>query len=140
MFRDRDGLAKVDRAGSKLGVGQQYTEDDIDPEDRIRPGDNIKPDISVSADGLVQPVTGGMSAFFYPIDNLPPHRRPPKHGGDEPRYEVYEIETDALPNELRARRDPKGPTRHVFIEPAWEMSFVEYQLALHATRELWRPV
>jgi hypothetical protein len=81
-----------------------------------------------------------MSAFFHPIDNLPPHRRPPKHGGDEPRCEIYEIETDDLPEELRIRIDPYNETRHVFIEPAREMTFEEYQQTLHATRSLWRPV
>jgi hypothetical protein len=136
----RDGLPKVGSAGSKLGARPGYAEDEIDPEDRIRPGDAIRPDIPVSEDGLVQPGTGGMSTALPPIDNLPPHRRPPKHGGDDPSYEVYELETHELPHELRARVDPTGPARHVFIEPAWEMSFEEYQQALHATRGLWCPV
>jgi hypothetical protein len=140
MLRHRDGLPKVGETGSRLGARPQYFEDDIDPEDRIRPGDRIIRDISVSEEGLVQPRTGGMSAFFHPVDNLPPHRRPPKHGGDDPRYEVYELETDDLPEELQIRIDPYNERRHVFIEPAREMTFEEYQKTLHATRDLWHTV
>jgi hypothetical protein len=136
----RDGLPRVGNSGSKLGARPDYAENDIHPEDRIRSGDSIRLDIRVSADGLVQPNTGGISVALPPASNLPPHRRPPKHEGDDPSYEVYELETNDLPDELRARVDPRGPTRHVFIEPAWEMSFEEYQQALHATRSLWRLV
>jgi hypothetical protein len=141
MLWNGDGLPKVGSTGSRLGARPNYAETEIDPEDRIRPGDAIKTDIDVSADGLVQPGTGGMSAFSHPVDNIPPHRRPPKHhDGDAPRYEVYELETDDLPGELDYRIDPHNPTRHVFIEPTREMTFEEYQQALHTTRSLWRPV
>jgi hypothetical protein len=140
MRPDTDGMPEVGSAGSKLGARPGYAEDEIDPEDRTRPGDYIRPDIRVSAKGLVQPGTGGMSTAMPPIDNLPPHRRPPKHGGDDSRCEVYELETGDLPDELRERVDPHGPERHVFIEPAREMSFEAYQQALHSTRALWRPV
>jgi len=141
MHWDEDGLPKAGSAGSRLGARPTYAEDEIDPEDRIKPGDTIKRDIEVSIDGLVRPGTGGMSAFSPPVDNIPPHRRPPKHDdGDDPRYEVYELEADDLPDELHCRIDPYNHTRHVFIEPAWEMTFEEYQQALHATRGLWHPV
>ena len=140
MRRDADGLPKVGSTGSSLGARPGYAEGEIDPEDRIRPGDYIRPDIPVSAEGLVQPGTGGMSTAMPPIDNLPPHRRPPKHGGDDRKCEVYELETGDLPDDLRERIDPRGPERHIFIEPAREMSFEAYQQALHSTRALWRPV
>jgi hypothetical protein len=138
---NNDGLPKIGSAGSKLGARPDYAEDDIHPEDRIRAGDTINLDLPVSADGFVYPQTGGMSAFFYPIDNIPPHRRPPKHdGGDDPKYEVYELETDDLPEQLTYRVDPHNRARHVFIEPAWEMTFEDYQQALYATRSLWHAV
>lgn len=141
MHWDQDGLPKIGSAGSRLGARPEYPEEDIDPEDRIKPGDRIVLDIKVSAGGLVQPETGGMSAFLPPVDNIPSHRRPPKHAdGDDPKYEVYELETDNLPDELRCRAVPHNPTRHVFVEPAREMTFEEYQQALHATRDMWRPV
>lgn len=138
-------MPKVGPAGSKLGARPGYAEEEIDPEDRIQPGDRIDPDIWVNAEGMVQPGTGGMSTAFpveggHVADNLVPHRRPPKHGGDDASYEVYELETDDLPDSLQARVDPAGPERHVFIEPAWEMSIEDYQQALQATRDLWRPV
>ena len=135
-----DGLPKVGPAGSKLGARPGYAEYEIDPEDRIKPGDQIKSDIQVDEDGVVQPGTGGMSVALPPIDNLPPHRRPPKHGGDDPAYEVYELDTEDLPDDLRAQVDPYGPERHVFIEPAREMSFDEYQRVLESTRALWKRV
>jgi hypothetical protein len=72
-----------------------------------------------------------------PMRNLRPHRRPPKHGGQDKKLEVYELETDQLPNELSARVDPFGPDVHAFIEPAYEMTFDQYQQALHSTRRLW---
>jgi hypothetical protein len=140
MLPDEDGLPQVGNTASRLGARPGYAEDEVDQEDRIRPGDYIRPDIRINANGLVQPGTGGISTAVGQIDNLPPHRRPPKHGGDEERYEVYELETDDLPDDLRERIDPHGPTRHVFIEPAREMSFEAYQQALHSTRALWRPV
>ena len=141
MRRDRrDGLPRVGAAASKLGVRPGYAEDEMDPEDRIKPGDAVKPDIWVDEAGMVRPGPGGMSTALPPIDNLVPHRRPPKHGGDDPSYEVYELDTDELPDELQHRNDPYGPTRHGFIEPAREMSLEEYQEALYSTRELWRRV
>ena len=97
-------------------------------------------DIPVSRTGLVEPLTGGISVSPGSIEHLPPHRRPPAHGGTDRRVRVYAMETDGLPPELRARPDPNGPTRHWFIEPAWMMRFDEYQRALHATRRLWVPV
>lgn len=140
MLPDRDGLPRVGNTGSKLGARPGYAEDGIHPEDRLGSGDSIRQDIPISADGVVRPGTGGMSAAIPPVDNLPPHRRPPKHGGGERRYEVYELDTDDLPNDLRVRVDPRGPERHAFIEPAREMSFEAYQQALHSTRTLWQRV
>jgi hypothetical protein len=142
MLPDRDGLPRVGNTGSKLGVRPGYAEDEIHPEDRIRPEDSIRPDIQITTDGMVYPGTGGMSATIPPVANMPPHRRPPKHGGDESarRYEVYELETDDLPADLRLRLDPRGPERHAYIEPAREVGFEAYQQALHSTRTLWRVV
>ncbi len=141
MLPDRDGLPRVGNTGSKLGARPGYAEDEMHPEDRLGPGDSIWQDIPVSADGMVYPGTGGMSATIPPIDNMPPHRRPPKHGGDERiRNEVYELETDNLPDNLCVRIDPHASERHAFIEPAREMSFEAYQQALHSTRALWRVV
>ena len=125
MLPDVDGLPKVGDTGRTLGA---------------RPGRYYEGDIPVRNDGLVQPFTGGMSVSPPPPSNLPRHRRPPVHEGLDSKIEVYELETDALPDELRPRRDPKEPERHVFIEPTRVMSFEKYQRALHATRTLWRPV
>ena len=75
-----------------------------------------------------------MSVALPPIDNLPPHRRPPKHGGTDTRLEIYELNTEELPDDLAERIDLYNRTRHVFIEPARVMSFEEeYQQALHGS-------
>ena len=140
MLPDEDNLPKVGDTGRTLGARPAWAEDDIDPEDRIEPGDRIEADIPVSAEGIVQPSTGGMSVAQPPLSNLRPHRRPPKHGGRGKKIEVYELETNELPDELRCRIDPYGSTVHALIEPTWEMTFEEYQQALHATRALWRLV
>lgn len=94
-------------------------------------------DIPVSRSGFVEPLTGGISVSPPPVGNLPPHRRPPHHGGTDRRIRIYAIETDGLPPELIARPDPNGPMRHWFIEPVRAMVFGEYQRALHETRRLW---
>lgn len=130
MIPDEDGLPRVGATGRTLGARPGYPDDPAEPE----------PDIRVSANGNVYPGTGGASAAIPPVANLPPHRRPPKHGGRDKRSEVYELETDHLPRELRHRIDPNAPTRHVFIEPSRVMSFEEYQHALHSTRGLWHVV
>lgn len=104
-----------------------------------RPGSPPEGDIPI-AGGMVHPGTGGMSVSPPPSGNLPRFRRPPEHGGTAKKIKLYELDTDGLPDELRARPDPKNPRRHAFIEPARETSFEEYEHALEETRELWRPV
>jgi hypothetical protein len=128
MVSDEDGLPQVGSTGKTLGARP------------VDPGSGVAPDIPTGEHGQVNPETGGMSAAIPPPDNLPPHRRPPSHGGTDRKIALYELETSELPDELQERTDPYNAERHVFIEPAWPMSFEEYQQALHATRGLWRCV
>ena len=104
-----------------------------------RPGSPPEGDIPIIG-GMVYPGTGGMSVSPPPAKNLPRFRRPPEHGGTARNIKLYELDTDGLPDELRARPDPKDPQRHAFIEPMRQMSFEEYEQALEETRGLWRPV
>jgi len=127
MIPDETGRPRVGNTGRTLGARPGYPDDPEEPE----------PDIRVDEDGIVCPETGGTSVAIPPMKNLRPHRRPPKHGGADKRLEVYELETDRLPDKLQARADPFGPAVHAFIEPAYEMSFEEYQEALHSTSRLW---
>jgi len=127
MIPDEDGLPRVGSTGRTLGARPGYPDDPEEPESDIR----------IDEDGIVCPEAGGASVAIPPVENLRPHRRPPKHGGTDKKVEVYELETDELPDKLQARADPRGPTVHAFIEPAYEMSFDEYQRALHATRAQW---
>lgn len=130
MIPDEDGLPRVGSTGRTLGARPGYPSDPAEPE----------PDIHVSAAGNVYPDSGGASVAIPPMENLRPHRRPPKYGGKDKKLEVYSLETDDLPEELLIRVDPLGPTVHAFIEPARVMNFDEYQRALHATRGLWQIV
>lgn len=133
MRPDEDGQPRVGDRGTTLGVRPGY------PDEPDKPNEP-DPDIRIDTNGNVFPEVGGASVAIPPIENLRPHLRPPKHGGRNKKVEVYELETDELPDELRVRLDPFGPEVHAFIEPAYEMSFGAYQDALHATRDLWRVV
>lgn len=104
-----------------------------------RPDGGKEGDLPVREPGdMVRPGTGGMSVSPPPADNLPPFRRPPEYGGIAKKIALYEMDTDELPENLRARPDPENPERHVLIEPAFNMSFDEYERALEGTRALWR--
>lgn len=126
MKADVDNSPTVGDTGTTLGARPER--------------ENAPADIEIRADGIVHPCTGGMSTSPPPVANLQAHRRPKKHGGRGKGIEVFELDTADLPEELRARPDPKAPERHVFIEPSRVMSFEEYQRALHSTRALWRLV
>lgn len=128
MTPDEDGLPRIGSTGRTLGARSGY------------PNGGTNPDIRITPAGKVYPRSGGMSVAMPPADNLPPHRRPPSHGGTDKKIALYELETEDLPDELQERIDPYNSERHVFIEPAQVMSFEDYQQALHATRRLWRPV
>jgi hypothetical protein len=118
-----DGLPLVGKTGRYLAVRRSG---------RFR-------DIDVDESGMVRPESGGMSVSPPPPENLPEQLRPPRFGGYG-KDPLFELDTDELPPELRYRPDPKNPAGHGFIEPAEEMSFEDYERAIHATRGLWRLV
>jgi hypothetical protein len=99
-------------------------------------GVRLEGDIVIREDGTVGPSTGGMSVAIDDPRDLPPHRRPPEHGGwgSDP---VWKIDVDDLPSSLVFRPDPEDPSRHGFIEPMETMMLDEYQGALAATRAMW---
>lgn len=118
-----DGLPRVGNVGTTLGprVGIKGVPDDVE----------------IQANGTVHPYSGGMSVSPHPITNFKPLRIPKRLGGVAVGVEMFELETDALPDELRYRPDPKKPERHGFIEPTRIMPFEEYQRAVQDTRHLW---
>lgn len=122
MRVEGDGLPLVGNTARTLGA---------------RPGADTG-DIPVGAAGVVETETGGMSVSPPPPENLVYFRRPVEYGGTG-KDPVWELETDELPEELAYRPDPVNPEGHGFIEPSRQMSFDDYQQALHATRRLWRP-
>lgn len=100
----------------------------------VRPGT----DIVVDGDGLVRPGTEGMSVSSGSPMNLPLHRRPPSLGGTG-KDPVWAISPEQLAEELSYRPAPDDET-HGFIEPAYVMSFEQYQAALHKTRQNWQRI
>lgn len=132
MMAAEDGLPRTGPTARTLGARPL----------RTRPGRHAEGDIPVTEPGgMVSPASGGMSVSPPPAEeNLPPFRRPPEHGGTAKNIRLFEVDTDDLPDDLRARRDPENPERHVLIEPAREMTFEEYERALEGTRPLWRRV
>jgi hypothetical protein len=119
MRRDVDGKPLCGASRRHLGV--------------LVPGD-----IASNANGLVQPLSGGLSVSPDTIANLPQHRRPPAHGGTG-KDPVFVIDSRLVPEPLSYRPDP-GHSEHGFIEPAAVMPLEQYQSRLCKTRTLWSRV
>lgn len=102
-------------------------------------GLGVRPGIDIPVDdfGLVDAGAGGMSVSPDSVENLPPWRRPPEHGGDgdDP---VWEIDEEELDQRLSYVTDEAAPDLHGFIEPAYQMPLEDYQLALAESRQSWR--
>lgn len=81
--------------------------------------------------------SGGLSTTPDDPAALPPHVRPASRGG-KGKLPLFVIEVSQLDHELVARRDPKNPLRHAFIEPAEAMSLSRLQQRLCATRAAWK--
>jgi hypothetical protein len=121
MKKDEDGKPVVRRWSRGLGVR-------IDMDD---------PDIPVDEDGLVAPNAEGMSVSPDTPENLPYHRRPDRWGGDGPDP-VWEISEDELGDGLIYREEEGADPPHGFVEPSGVMELTDYEVALAATRDLWR--
>jgi hypothetical protein len=95
-------------------------------------------DIPVDDEGRVEPESGGMSVARDDPAYLPPHRRPPSHGGtgSDP---VWEIDEEELGEALVCRLDVP-PEGHGLVEPLLVMTLDDYELALAETRDGWREV
>jgi uncharacterized protein YukE len=93
-------------------------------------------DIPLTTSGGVQPRTGGMSVNESPT-GMPEFRRPPSFGGSGKDLDMFAVRSDDLGGGLRYRPESDG---HGFLEPAWEMSFDQYQAQLHATRDQWTEI
>lgn len=85
--------------------------------------------------GLIVPMTGGMSVAIDDPKALPEHRRPPSLGGTG-RDPVF-LALVPLSNSLHIRQD-RPPHQHGLVEPLTTCSPDEYQGLLAATRLQWR--
>ena len=120
-----DGTPEVGRSARRLGV-------------------RVPQDVQPDAAGLVQPRTGGLSVSPGSRWNLPNHRRPQPlgRGSTGPAADIVYAITE-LPLEGRAlvaRRDPRRPDKHAFVEPSAPMPLSAYESALESTRSDWRRV
>ena len=104
-------------------------------------------DIPVSADGLVEPRTGGMSVApawrLLPVHRIPRRLRAkfPRAAGKNALFLWHLGEgpfaEGPLADRLLFRPDPANPNRHGLVEPAARMPAGEYQAALAATQDQW---
>ena len=86
--------------------------------------------------GMVKPESGGMSVVPSPED-LVDIRRPPAYGG-RGKDPLWSINTNTLGPKLKYVPDiPEGAT-HGTIQPAYPMTYNEYQNALGDTQPFWR--
>jgi hypothetical protein len=53
---------------------------------------------------------------------------------------VFVIDVGRLPPPLIARRDPKGPHKHAFVEPADSMTLGDLQRHLCGSRTEWEEI
>lgn len=99
-------------------------------------GARVFVDIPIDQNGIVGPKTGGLSVAPNDPKKLPRHRRPPSLFG-RGKDPVWSIQSNYLGPKLTYRAEPNNPTSHGFIEPAYRMTFDEYQDALAKTRSFW---
>ncbi len=99
----------------------------------VRPGVDVSPDDA----GQVQPKTGGLSTTPDDPGLLPPHVRPISLGG-QGRLPLFVLDVADLDPSLVARRDPKHPRRHTFIEPSAAMALSAFQERLCGGRNAWQ--
>src|SRR5262245_52021888 len=123
MTPDHDGRPTVGKSSRLLGV-------------------RIGEDITPSAEGLVGPGGGGMSAATGSYWNLPPHRRPIGMGGGSSgakKDHVYRVLVPLKESALGVLED-LPEQHHALIEPAVVMQFSAYEEALGRTRPEWERV
>jgi hypothetical protein len=120
MRPDENGLPTLGSSASTLGV-------------------RLNKDIFLKDDGLVHPRTEGMSVAPDRPENIFQPLRPKELGGGG-RNPAYGIDVGDLGPSLTFRRDPRKPTSHGFIEPAYPMEFEEYESSILSTAAAWRRV
>lgn len=122
MTPSEDGLPRVARSARALGV-------------------RVPQDVRLDASGNLAPGTGGMSVAPESVWNLPHHRRPRGlgRGSTGPTADrVFGVEEPPLREaRLEARRDPKRPDKHAFVEPTDPVALSVYESALAQTRPSW---
>ena len=115
-MKDDGGYPKIESSARGLGVREGI-------------------DITVDANGMVEPGKNGMSMSPSPQD-LPSHRRPPEFGGTG-KDPVWQIDTSDLGDDLKYVPDKPG---HGTIQPSKKMTLERYKQALGSLRRKFRKV
>ena len=115
-MKDDGGYPKIESSARGLGVREGI-------------------DITVDANGMVEPGKNGMSMSPSPQD-LPSHRRPPEFGGTG-KDPVWQIDTSDLGDDLKYVPDKPG---HGTIQPSKKMTLEKYKQALGSLRRKFRKV
>jgi hypothetical protein len=96
----------------------------------------VRPKIDILVlNGIVKPLSGGLSVAPDTPDHLPDHRRPISRGGTG-KDPIWSIDLDAIGSDLQFRQDRPD---HGLIEPAQPMSIDDFQEALARTAGDWSP-
>jgi hypothetical protein len=123
MKSGSDGLPQLGRSARMLGIRTA---------NEMTKGE--EPDVTVKEpDEIIQPGTGGMSISPDSATNLPPFRRPASLGG-RGKDIVWVIDVTDLGQDLQFRQDS---ATHGLIEPAREMTLLEFEQAIETTRSKW---
>ena len=115
-MKDDGGYPKIESSARGLGVREGI-------------------DITVDANGMVEPGKNGMSMSPSPQD-LPSHRRPPEFGGTG-KDPVWQIDTSDLGDDLKYVPDKPG---HGTIQPSKKMTLEKYKQTLGSLRRKFRKV
>ncbi|HWE81611.1 MAG TPA: hypothetical protein VG265_08160 [Gaiellaceae bacterium] len=106
---------------------------------RTRRGLSDVSGIPINGNATLDPNLGGISVSAGSPENLPRHRRPPKHGGTGPDP-IWELSPAELPRSLVYRADGRQPDIHGFLEPKETMSIWDFENGLLTTRRAWKRI
>ncbi|MGE3724121.1 MAG: hypothetical protein AB7I41_01120 [Candidatus Sericytochromatia bacterium] len=120
MKKDEFGKPICGESASKLGV-------------RLS---GARKDIQIDKDGMVHPMTGGLSVTPDDPSSLPPEFIPYSKDGIS-KNPVFRLSESELVSNISFRRDPSKPNIHGFVEPSDVMAATTYQEEIYQTAYSW---
>jgi len=99
----------------------------------------IRPQTDIPVvEGMVSPLSGGMSVSLGDPRYLPEHRRPLSLGGTG-KDPVYRLKARQVPKALAVRSDA-DLEGHAFLEPAHVMPIETYEESIASSQRRWRRI